>query len=168
MSRIRTRRLVVAAGLLAVVATALAGWRAYDHFALNAAERNLVGTWAQTRDGGGIPAGILVEFVIREDRTVRLINKDAKTGAVTLTFEEYDWWRITDGVVTLRRRPEVAPARPWYAWWDRPRRADSYDELRLTPDGPDRVRYTLLRADHLGHPLNDPLPAGTWTRIKAE
>ena len=168
MSPKRTRRLVVAASLIAVTVAALAGWWAYDRFTLNAAERNLVGTWAQTRDGGADLAGVLVEFVFREDRTVRLVNRDAKTGAVTLTFEEYDWWRINDGVVTLRRRLEVAPARPWYAWWDHPRRADSYDELRLAPDGPDRVRYTLLRADHLGHPLNDPLPAGTWTRIKAE
>lgn len=167
MAFTRTRRRFLAAGLIALIAATFAGWWAYDHFALNAAERNLVGTWAQTRDGGGTPVGILVEFVIREDRTVRLINKDAKTRAVTLTFEEYDWWRITDGVVTLRRRPEVAPARPWYAWWDRPRRAVSYDELRLTPDGPDRVRYTLTRADHL-NVMPDPLPTGTWTRVKAE
>lgn len=123
------RRLAIAAGLIAVVAVTLAGAWAYDHFALNAAERNLVGTWAQTRDGGADLAGVLVEFVVRDNRTVLLVNRDAKTRAVALTFEQYDWWGISDGVLRLRQRQESNPARRWYAWWDRPRRVDSYDEL---------------------------------------
>ena len=169
MSQTRTqrRRLVVATGLLVVVIAALAAWWVYDRFALNAAERNLVGTWTQTRDGVADPGGVLDELIVRKDRTVRSVNRDAKTGAVTLALEEYDWWGIRDGVLTLRERPWPPQARPWYAWWDRTRRVDSFVELRLTPDGPDRLRFTLTRADILNE-LPDPLPTGTWTRVKAE
>lgn len=167
MSQTRTRRLAVAAGLLAVVVAALAGWWAYGRFTLNAAERNLVGTWALTHHGVADPGGVLVEIIVREDRTVRSVSRDAKTGAVTLALEEFDWWGIRDGVLSLRERPEPPQARPWYAWWDRPRRIDYFDELRLTPDGPDRLRFTLTRADQL-NVLPDPLPTGTWTRVKAE
>jgi len=165
ISRTR-RRLVVTVSLLAEVLAALAGGWAYQRFTLNAAERNLVGTWSQTRDGA-ILQSVLVEFTLRDDRTVRLVNKDAKTGAVTLDLEEYDWWRISDGVLTLRQRREVAST-PWYAWWDRPRSVDRSDELRIAPDGPDRVRDTLVRSDQLNTPLPDPLPKGTWTRVGAK
>ena len=165
MAFTRTRRRLLAAGLIAVIAATFAGWWAYDPFALNAAERNLVGTWSQTRDDGGIPDGILAELTLREDRTLRLIHWDAKTGAVVVAIEEDDWWGISDGVLTLRQRPEKPPARPWFAWWDWPRPDESYDELRLILDGPDRIRYTVLRADQLNTPLSDPRPTGTWTRI---
>ena len=167
MAITRTRRLAVAASLLAVTLAALAGWWVYDRFALNAAERSLVGTWVQTRDGGADVAGVLVEFTFRDDRTVRLVNKDATTGAVIIDLEVYDRWGITDGVLMLRQRPEPPQARTWYAWWGRPRRVESYDELRLAPDGPDRMRYTLTRADQL-NVLPAALPTGTWTRVKAE
>ena len=163
--RSRRRRLIASASLLAVVITALVGWWVYDRFTLNAAERNLVGTWAQTRDGDANLGGTLVEFVVRENRTVKLINRDFKTGAVTVAREEYDWWGISHGVVTIRRRSGVPRARPWFAWWDRPRRVESYDVVRLVNDGPDRIHYTVLRADQLGKPLDEPRPTGTWTRI---
>ncbi len=166
VSRTR-RRLGVAVGSLAVLAVVLAGWWMHARFTLNAAERNLVGAWAQTRDRGANPGGVLVEFVVRENRTVCLVNRDAKTGAVTVALEECDRWGISDGVLTLRRRQEPFPAHRWFAWWDSPRRVESYDELRLVPDGPNRIRYTLLRADQSGEPLGEPLPTGTWVRLDA-
>ena len=161
VSRTR-RRLVVAASPLAVVLAALAGWWVSDHDPLSAVEQNLVGAWAQTRDDG-VPEGVLVEFVVTENRTAKFIKRDAETGAVTL--EEYDSWRIAGGVLGLSRRPQKPPAITWLAWWDRSNRVGFHNPLRLAPDGPDRIRFTIL---HHTATMGTPLPTGTWTRVGAK
>lgn len=169
MSRTRTRRLVVAAGLLAVAAAALASWWVYDHFALNAAERSLIGTWTQTRDDG-FPQSGQVQVAFRQDRTMRVVYSDAKTGAAILPAEDYDWWGVSDGVLTLRRRQEKPTLRQlrrqWSAWWDGSRPAEFFDVWELNRDGPDRIHYTVWCISRAM--TDDPLPTVTWTRVKEE
>lgn len=168
MRRVTQRkRLWLAVAAVAVLLFAVGGYFVYDHYALRAEERNLVGRWVQTREG--MPTyglGLIVEFEVRENRTVLLVNRDEKTGEVTYANLDYGDWRLRNGVLTLGRWNERGD-KPWFIWW-KPRAGDRFEELRLEPDGPDRYRYTVVRLTPPVIALPDPLPTGTWTRVGAK
>lgn len=150
---------LVALVLLPLVGISL--W-VHDRLTLYTAEEAMVGAWVQSHDDRVEP--VIVEFELRDDRTVVLVNRDRGTGNVTLITLEYQHWQRRGDDIILRRSP--APTRRDSLLWWRPRPPESVDVLRLTPDGPGRYRYVLTRCDIA--PVHQGLPpvTGVWTRVE--
>ena len=130
------RRLLLIALSFAVLATLLAGvarWASSP--ALSEAERALVGTWTYQWDGSSEPP--LLEYEYHPDGRCVIRYFDPGTGTFINGAGRLTWkLRGTELVV---RHPNEAPRR----FWDVLSRYQCVDETQtLTPDGPNRFRYT--------------------------
>jgi hypothetical protein len=122
---------------------------------LSAEERALVGTWAVRLDGA---AGDALEYEFRPDRTCRMRGRDPRTGAVSTDLAGLSWG-LSGGRLVVRH-PDGAAARSWHVL---PSQRSADEVFRLTPDGPDRFRYTGT-IEVRSTPTQPPV-TGTMTRL---
>ena len=133
--RSKRRRLLIALAF-AVLAALLAGvarWALSP--ALSDAERALVGTWAYQWEGELTPLSLVYEF--HPDGRCAIRYLDHGTGTFTDGVRRLTWKLRGDKLVV--RHPKEAPRRFWGVFG----LYQYVDEVQtLTPDGPDRFRYT--------------------------
>jgi hypothetical protein len=119
-------------------------------------ERDLVGTWAVRLDGA---AGDTLEYEFRPDRTCRMRDRNPRTGAVTTDLPGLSWG-LSGGRLVVRH-PDGAAASFWHVL---PAQRAADEVFRLTPDGPDRFRYTGT-IEIRSAPTQPPV-TGTMTRVR--
>jgi hypothetical protein len=119
-------------------------------------ERDLVGSWAFRLDGA---TGDILEYEFRPDRTCRMRGRDPRTGATTTDLSGLSWG-LSDGRLVVRH-PDGAVASPWHVL---PSQRSADEVFRLTPDGPDRFRYTGT-IETRSAPTQPPV-TGTMTRVR--
>ena len=96
-------------------------------------------------------------YEFRPDRTCRVLNLDPKSLRVLNNPKDLKW-RLSDGELIVRM-PGAAHGPVWLP----PSRRSVDEIIALTPDGPDRFRYTTVvevRSTPLGPPVT-----GTMTRV---
>jgi hypothetical protein len=133
--RRRRRRVLLALALLALFAGAAAvGW--WNSLRpLSVEERHLVGTWTYQWDGH--PGKLPLEYEFRPDRTCRIRTFDPKTG-VLVGETTSTTWRLS-GTRLIVRHPGAAAGGFWHLL---PSQRAVDEVSTLTPDGPDRFRFT--------------------------
>ncbi len=152
--RRRRRRAVVALALamLLVAGIAVGWWR--SRAPLSDEERRLVGTWTYQWDNPNQKVGLEYEF--RADRTCVIRNYNPDTGAVLVESAGATWWLSGDKLIV--RHPGAAGG----FWRVLPSQRAVDEVSTLTPDGPDRFRYT--GTIETGPP--QPPVTGTMTRVR--
>jgi hypothetical protein len=152
----RKWRVLIAFALLGLLAGVIAvGWWS-SRKPLSNEERHLVGRWTFQLDDTPMSVGLEYEFL--PDRTCRLRNIDPKTGAILNESPGHTWW-LSGNKLTVRHPMAAAGG-----FWQLLPSQRSVDEVSvLTPDGPDRFRYTgtiEVRSTPTATPV-----AGTMTRV---
>jgi hypothetical protein len=154
----RRRRWLVLVVLAALALAVAVGWW-NSGTPLSDEERHLVGTWAYQWDNSPKPLGLEYEF--RPDRTCRIRTFDPKTGALLGDRSNARWWLSGDRLTV--RHPEAAAGGFWHVL---PSQRAADEVSVLTPDGPDRFRYTgtiAIRSTPTQLPVT-----GTMTRVAPE
>jgi hypothetical protein len=120
-------------------------------------ERQLVGTWVIQFDRN--PTDVVIEYEYRPDRTWRLWNYRPKSGDFKGQSPALSGtWRLSGNKITKRYRRAAGSI-----WHPLPSQRSVEDVLILTPDGPDRFRYTGTVERAPGEPPS----TGTMTRVPA-
>ncbi|HET6575480.1 MAG TPA: hypothetical protein VFG68_17890 [Fimbriiglobus sp.] len=155
-TRRRRWRVLIALGLLALLAGAIiAGWW-NSRTSLSDEERHLVGTWTYQWDGH--PEKLPLDYEFRSDHTCRIRNFDPKTGAVLVETTGVTW-RLSGDRLTVRH-PGAAGGEFWHLF---PSQRDAVEVIILTPDGPDRFHYRST-IEIRSTPTQPPV-TGTMTRV---
>lgn len=156
-TRRRRWRVLVALVLLALLTGAIAlGWWNSQR-PLSVEERHLVGTWTYQWDGH--PEKLPLEYEFRPDRTCRIRNFDPKAGAL-VGETTGTTWRLSGNRLVVRH-PGGAAGSFWHLL---PSQRDVEEVSLLTPDGPDRFRYTGT-IEIRSTPTQPPV-TGTMARVK--
>ena len=152
----RHRRRWVRVTVAALAVAALVLWWTAER-PLSGDERALVGTWRFRWNGS--PADLPLEYEFRADRTCVVRTLNAATGTVKGVSADQTWRRTGDTLVV--RCPEGG----YSPWWDLLGEGRAVREvLTLTPDGPDRFRYTgTIEAGWKAG--SQPPVSGTLTRV---
>lgn len=153
--RRRWRILLALALVLLLTLTAAIVWQKSRN-ALSDEEQHLVGTWTVQPLSTTMSTTLLYEF--RPDRTCRIRTVDPKTGALISDRTNARWW-LSGNRLTVHH-PGTATSSFWHVL---PSQRSADEVLILTPDGPDRFRYTGT-IEIRGTPTQ-PSVTGTMTRV---
>jgi hypothetical protein len=154
-TRRRKWRLLLLLMLLAAAALGVGRWWTARQD-LSDAERQIVGTWEYQWDGN--PTKLPLAYEFRPDRTCRVRNYDPKTGALLAETTSQTWWRSGNKLIV--RHPDSAAVHFWHVL---PSQRSADEVSILTPDGPDRFRFTGT-IEIRGTPTQ-PSVSGTMTRV---
>jgi hypothetical protein len=152
----RRRRWVLIALVLVLTGAICVGcwWNARQR--LTGEERQLVGKWTIQFDRN--PPDVVIEYEYRPDRTWRLRNYHPKDGEL-IGDGPGQTWRLSGNKLIKRYRRAAGGE-----FWDLLAPQQSVEVVFiLTPDGPDRFRYT----ETVERAPGEPPATGTMTRVPA-
>lgn len=165
LARPRTRTVLISSVIL-LLAVTLVAWQNSRHNKLSLAEQQLVGTWRQVADDYSTAGFVILDYELRDDRSLHVSSTDRQTNLTSPT-EHTGKWRLKNDMIVLSESPQGNGSIRQRIVNSLKSSLRSPDQTGFQIDTTDNVtmQLKLVRLDASGKIVPQPLATCTWLRV---